>query len=487
VFAATSVIGWAFLLTGASDAGRRVFLALLALCSLQMFALSPPGSRGLVLVMVAVGLVAAVRGPREIWRRYPLGEFLLWLAVLGAIAVVSYSSGVDTSVSLYKFAGWVVLLAIPLWVRLGRDTAAAGIDLGRSSAALGRRNLPTRAFLLAAAFATMAWPVLAGLVGPAISEFDQALSGWLAVAVLVALPLCFWCVARLADGRWDVRSATLAISLNVSFAALSLSIASATYNTGLFERLVGGLLPPVFMFVILAAYDVVAFGAREAEREGRLIPRSGRVPVYFGALLLVIGSLALLDGETIIRPAGRTTSSISTPDGALLLGILFLGIPRYVRAVRKEPERFIAPEGVPGEPLKAADGAARLGRPGRMVRVAWFFVAGWWLSVLAILIGWFLILSIVGAPMALRIFARLPTWLTLQPKGPGPDLSMEVAPAQREQPLLVRAFYLVTIGWWLGLFWMLAALTFAVFIVTLPLGMRMLNRLPTVMTLKRIR
>jgi uncharacterized membrane protein YccF (DUF307 family) len=49
---------------------------------------------------------------------------------------------------------------------------------------------------------------------------------------------------------------------------------------------------------------------------------------------------------------------------------------------------------------------------------------------------------------------------------------------------LVRALYFLFIGWWLGWFWLNIGFAFCAFIVTLPLGLIMLNRVPQILTLR---
>ena len=430
VVAATSVLGWAFLLTGASDAGRRVFLPLLLLCCYQLLSISAPGEQSVILVAGIAGLVVAVRGPTELWLRHPVGEFLVWVLILGGLTLLSYAGDIDPSDRLrsqYRSAQLLALLAIPLWIRLGRDAAQGGIDLGRSTARTVRRVLTKRRFLLAAAGATIAWPAVAGLLASEIDGSDRAVTGWLSLSSMAALPLCLWCVARVADGRWDGRAAASAVSLNVSFAALSLPLVSATYNTGLFERLVGStnLVSPLFLFVVLATYDVVSFGAREAEREGRRIPRSGRVPVYFGALLLIVGAMLLLSGASVIAPDNPEVSVGPLPNGAFLFGIVFIGLPLYVKAVRRNRERFIASAGTRADELGELDAINGLGRPGGAVRAAWFFLAGWWLTTIVLVVAMLLAMTIVGWQWAVRLLDRLPTWLTLRARrvASGPSLS----------------------------------------------------------------
>lgn len=50
--------------------------------------------------------------------------------------------------------------------------------------------------------------------------------------------------------------------------------------------------------------------------------------------------------------------------------------------------------------------------------------------------------------------------------------------------LLVRAIWFVFIGWWAGFFWAISAWLLNLTIIGLPLGILMLNRLPTVVTLR---
>jgi uncharacterized membrane protein YccF (DUF307 family) len=49
---------------------------------------------------------------------------------------------------------------------------------------------------------------------------------------------------------------------------------------------------------------------------------------------------------------------------------------------------------------------------------------------------------------------------------------------------LVRAIYFWFIGWWFGLFWLNLGFFLCALIITLPIGLMMLNRIPQVMTLK---
>ncbi len=54
----------------------------------------------------------------------------------------------------------------------------------------------------------------------------------------------------------------------------------------------------------------------------------------------------------------------------------------------------------------------------------------------------------------------------------------------RQHGLFVRALYFFFIGWWAGFIWLNIGYFFVLSIIGLPIGLIMLNRLPTVMTLK---
>lgn len=131
------------------------------------------------------------------------------------------------------------------------------------------------------------------------------------------------------------------------------------------------------------------------------------------------------------------------------------------------------------------------GGPGFLVRIVWYVFIGWWLSGLAIMLGWILAVSIIGLPLAFMIFNRIPTIMTLRGRtvtyestvkdgvtylqGRNPD----------QHPLLLRAVWFVLVGWWLGAIWMAASWLISLPIITLPIGILMMNRVGGIMTLLR--
>ena len=69
--------------------------------------------------------------------------------------------------------------------------------------------------------------------------------------------------------------------------------------------------------------------------------------------------------------------------------------------------------------------------------------------------------------------------------GPTPAAGQVIVQVVDRSPgLLIRAVWFVFVGWWLGQFALLAAWVLNVLIITLPLGLYILNRLPQVFTLR---
>ena len=124
-----------------------------------------------------------------------------------------------------------------------------------------------------------------------------------------------------------------------------------------------------------------------------------------------------------------------------------------------------------------------------LVRVIWFFVLGWELTGMWILLAWALNLTIIGLPLGLWMINRVPQVLTLKAR-PGAWVigfkdgrTQYVAAGQ--PPWLVRGLYFVLIGWWLSLIWAAVAWLICLTIIGLPLGVLMLHALPAVTTLQK--
>lgn len=132
-------------------------------------------------------------------------------------------------------------------------------------------------------------------------------------------------------------------------------------------------------------------------------------------------------------------------------------------------------------------------RPVRQVpfifRVIWFFVLGWELTGLWILVAWILNVTIIGLPLGLWMIDRVPQVLTLKARPGAWELDVKNGRSRyvavKQYSWLVRGLYFIFIGWWLSLLWAAGAWILCATIIGLPIGVLMLHALPAVTTLQR--
>jgi len=114
-------------------------------------------------------------------------------------------------------------------------------------------------------------------------------------------------------------------------------------------------------------------------------------------------------------------------------------------------------------------------------RAVWFVFVGWWLTPLVVNLAWGLNLTVVLAPIGVKLINLVPTVLTLAE----PRSFTDPAAARGQRSLPVRAGYFVLVGWWASFLWANLAVLFALTVVGLPVSIWMLNRLPYVTSLYR--
>jgi len=133
-------LGWAFLLTGATDCGRRVFLPVAAVFFLQWIFFVGRGGAvtaflgfGGLLVLGVVTVVHLFSRRSRRWRQYPLAEFSAWLALmLFVVAEVFWAKSpriaaldLETTLSVPQ------ILSMPFWVLLGVEAVDGAATLAR--------------------------------------------------------------------------------------------------------------------------------------------------------------------------------------------------------------------------------------------------------------------------------------------------------------------------------------------------------------------
>lgn len=121
-----------------------------------------------------------------------------------------------------------------------------------------------------------------------------------------------------------------------------------------------------------------------------------------------------------------------------------------------------------------------------LLRMAWFFMIGWWLGLIWTICAWLFNLTIIGLPIGLLMLNAIPQVMTLQPRrGPWVVQTQRgpVVQGRVEHPFLLRAFWFVVVGWWASLLWMLVAWALSASILLMPIAFWMFNRVPTITTL----
>jgi uncharacterized membrane protein YccF (DUF307 family) len=116
-----------------------------------------------------------------------------------------------------------------------------------------------------------------------------------------------------------------------------------------------------------------------------------------------------------------------------------------------------------------------------LTRALWFVVVGWWLTPVLVNAAWFCIVTVVLAPVGIKLINLVPTALTLRE----PRSLVDPDSTRGQHSLPVRAVYFVLVGWWLSLLWANVAGFLAMTIIGLPLAIPMFDRLPYVTSLYR--
>lgn len=122
-----------------------------------------------------------------------------------------------------------------------------------------------------------------------------------------------------------------------------------------------------------------------------------------------------------------------------------------------------------------------------IIRAIWFFVLGWELTAGWILVAWLLNVTVIGLPLGVWMLDRVPQVLTLKAR-PGAYISAKdgrkIFVNVKQPPFLLRALYFFVFGWWFSFIWAMLGWLLCLTIIGLPLGVIMLNTLPTVTTLQ---
>ncbi|HEY3291957.1 MAG TPA: YccF domain-containing protein [Anaerolineae bacterium] len=130
----------------------------------------------------------------------------------------------------------------------------------------------------------------------------------------------------------------------------------------------------------------------------------------------------------------------------------------------------------------------RTSRPGCLVQLLWFVLVGWWAGQLWIAVAWLLAATVIGIPLAIAMFNRLPDIIALR----GGETyvvhyrgSETVVSQLPQHNILLRALWYLLVGWWLAEVWIEVAYLICLTVIGLPVGFWMFDRVPAVLSLRR--
>jgi hypothetical protein len=135
------------------------------------------------------------------------------------------------------------------------------------------------------------------------------------------------------SGRLTVRTASMLLAISIVLPVLTLGWSQPFRKADLTTvvlTLAGmsiNVLPAALLFVGLATYDLLNFGVEFANTDGRIMPRGGRVLMYFGTVLLATSFTQFFFYARVVatgQPEGTLDLFIDIP---FVVGILILGLP----------------------------------------------------------------------------------------------------------------------------------------------------------------
>lgn len=351
------IIGWTYVLTGATDFRRRAFLPIMGLFAIQLLFLTPIGGPLTVAVFCFAGLfllglvgLHLFTHSSRYWRDFPIIEFGLILSgLLVSMIGMWFLNETDTNTALSLNGAFSVLFLILIlfWFTSGLTLINGATRLARRIVII-LRYLFTEPILHAIVVLVVLVRPVGTIMGVILTPTGNVQLGTaLLLDICISVPLPFLLLIFAVTKRWTSAHLLplLAISLATPFFTLGMSIALFS-NVDVTDRvelaLEGvGLLPPLLLFVGLMSYNVLSAGTAFANEEGQYTPRSGRVLVLFGVAILITS--ATLFFVNMQNPdTGEPNLTIqSLTNNAFVLGLFIFSLPYIVWLGWKRRERLV--------------------------------------------------------------------------------------------------------------------------------------------------
>jgi hypothetical protein len=337
------VVGWAFLLTGATGTRRRVFLPIWAFYMITWVNTQPEPDEissmlccgGFVIALLA-GIVYTLTSRHPFWRRYSILEFGGWLLLLSFQMTLLllgnspeeivgdldqiFAGRISVFMGIPFGAMGIFYVTIPFWILLGIDASNGVADLSKALVNSLRQGLSAQWLRIATL------PILIGLTLFLFILFILDLPVFFTFLGVMPLVIGVALVLVLIR-KWQNRTAFILLWLGITAALYHLFLGFALYGSDLGAIVYEALLPPGFLFVTFLSLDVLTFGKRFAQEDGVILPRSARLLMYFGVALL-FGAATLF--RLNIRLADGTTDPSFSEVANAFGFVAFLGVGPFL-------------------------------------------------------------------------------------------------------------------------------------------------------------
>lgn len=351
------VIGWAYLLTGATDFSRRIFLPIMGVFAIQLLLIMPIGGSATIFAFCFAGLflfsligLHLFTSSSRYWRDLPLVEFGLILAAL-TISMVAFwalntsdariATGLNTAFSI------LLIITLLFWFGSGLTIMNAAVSLAQRVIIILRYLFTEPVLQAIVVLVVLVRPVgtLMGIILVPVSNVQLGVG--LLLDVCVSAPLPFVLLGLALTKRWTTAYLLPILALSLATPLFTLGLSVALYSnidlTDRVELALGGLglLPPLLLFVALMTYNVMSSGTTFANQEGELMPRSGRVLVLFGSAILITSFTLFY--VNVQNPDTAEPNSLvqNLTNNAFLLSLILVSLPYLGWIVWRRRERLV--------------------------------------------------------------------------------------------------------------------------------------------------
>ncbi len=363
---------------------------------------------------------------KAFWHKYPLVEFLFWLAVLLLAGLLIWLGRegelgpvVDSVFLPFHF------LLLPLWLIFGLSVVDLAVEVARWLTRALRSLFPHSVmegltiFVLLARL-TVPWVLL--MLNPGLLELtrrpDMELEDILLPAAIysdmvLSYPLILVALILALSRRWNALRSTKLLALSLTTPVFSLGMILAMTGKGDISNALEftlsslGLLPAVIVFVVMLTYNVLGLGAKFARGDGKLLPRGARVLLMLGLAMLVT-SLATYQVNLLEMESGLPWNNfVDNFSNLFMLSVIFLGLPYLAWIVWKRPERLVGKMEAFEAVQPRFNGLAKMNKKvwivaavvlaaslcclaflGTMAMLSATLPAGWWQNPDIVLPGW---------------------------------------------------------------------------------------------------